>query len=67
MIATQEDIVIVDKETNKALINIKGWSDESKPTEKLGDYIIADCSTFMEMDTGNLYAFKESSGTWVAV
>lgn len=65
MIATQEDIVVVNSETNEAIINIKGWSDESKPTDKLGKYTIADCSTFLEMDTSTMYAFKKSSGTWV--
>lgn len=65
MIIVQDDVVIIDKETNEALIDIKGWSDESKPTGTLGKYTLADCSTFVEMDTSKMFAWKKATGAWV--
>lgn len=42
-----------------------GLSTDTKPGNGGGGYPIINGSTFLEMDTGDLYWFDEESGTWV--
>ena len=52
--------VIVDFENNKQIANLFGTSSDSKPTTGY-----ANGSTFLEVDTGKIYLFNESTSSWV--
>ena len=45
--------------------SFKGLSSDTKPTGKHEGLLIANGSTFIEMDTKNLKYYDEGGGTWV--
>ena len=55
--ATNE--ILIDIESNKRIANLFGTSEDTKPTEGYCNGTI-----FMEVDTGKIFLFDESTSTW---
>lgn len=52
--------VLIDYENNIQIANLFGTSEDTKPTTGY-----ANGSTFLEVDTGKIYLFNESTSSWV--
>lgn len=50
---------------NIVRFDLCGLSSDSKPSPNFDKKIIANGSSFMEMDTGTLYLFDADSVTWI--
>lgn len=49
---------------NTPLLEIRGLSTDTKPTTKIEGVIVANGSTYIEIDTGNTYMFDAENGVW---
>jgi hypothetical protein len=45
-------------------IDFNGLSTDTKPTEKYGEYDIANGSSFFELDTQQIHFYDADSNTW---
>ena len=48
-----------------APVELIGRSTDEKPIGEYEGYPIINASTFLEMDTGELYWFDEDAGSWI--
>ena len=53
-------ISVFDGNETKSIANLFGTSNDAKPTEGY-----ANGSVFLEVDTGKIYLFNESTSSWV--
>lgn len=60
MAIRETNVDIVDTENYLVIANLYGTSSDSKPTAGY-----ANGSTFLEVDTGKIYLFNESTSSWV--
>lgn len=58
--ATNIVSVLVNEHEVRAIANLFGTSSDAKPTEGY-----ANGSTFLEVDTGKIFLFNETTGAWV--
>lgn len=49
---------------NTALLEIRGLSTDTKPTTKIEGMVVANGSTYIEIDTGDTYMFDAENGVW---
>lgn len=48
-----------------AILELRGKSTDTKPTETCEGFNVGNGSTFYEIDTGDLYMFDADAGEWV--
>lgn len=60
-------VVSCGESTLKGVLSVAGLSTDSKPTDKIGKYIIMNGSSFVEMDTGKVFMFSEDNHTWYEI
>lgn len=48
-----------------AIMELRGLSTDTKPTETYIGFTVANGSTFYEIDTGGLYMFNSAASEWV--
>ena len=58
--ASNAKMVFIDGNQVKQMVELFGTSGDSKPTTGY-----ANGSTFLEVDTGKIYLFNESTSSWV--
>ena len=59
-------MVTVDKSSMNEPLSFKGLSSDTKPTVKWGSSPILNGSTFLEMDTQEVYFYDGGTDTWLA-
>lgn len=52
---------------NEKLVEINGLSTDEKPLKKIGNILIKNGSTFLEIDTGKKYKFDSENKKWYEV
>lgn len=58
-------MVTVDKSSMNEPLSFKGLSGDTKPTVKWGSSPILNGSTFLEMDTQEVYFYDGGTDTWL--
>jgi len=51
--------------SHKPGLELVGLSTDEKPTDTVNGVPVTNGSTFIEMDTGNLYWFDQAAGEWI--
>lgn len=59
-------MVTLDKATMNEPLSFKGLSTDTKPTVKWDDLPIVNGSTFMAMDTQEVFFYDGGTNTWLA-
>ena len=59
-------MVTVDKSSMNEPLSFKGLSSDTKPTVKWDSSPILNGSTFLEMDTQEVYFYDGGTDTWLA-
>lgn len=57
-------MVTVDKNTQSDKLSLSGLSTDTKPTQTFEGLKIINGSSFMEVDTQNVYFYDEENHTW---
>lgn len=54
-----------DKDGDVVMVELRGLSTDTKPTDKIGNKKIGNGSTFIEIDTGKIKFFDGESKDWI--
>ena len=54
-----------DDRGKMSIFELRGLSDDEKPTVKIGNEEIGNGSVFIEMDTAKLYFYDKTTDDWV--
>lgn len=57
-------MVTVDKNTQSDKLSLSGLSTDTKPTQTFNGLKITNGSSFMEIDTQNVYFYDEENHIW---
>lgn len=60
---TKTGVTAVTKEKNYVMVELRGLSTDTKPTQ-IGENYIDNGSTFIEIDTGDIYMFDLENNEW---